>query len=142
AEMIVAVLASLKAGGAYVPLDLAYPQERLAAMLADAHPVAVITERCLQERLPSLDWQPVFVDDWTAIAPHADNLNVNVTPRNLAYVIYTSGSTGKPKGVMIEHRALLNYTMGAALKHEIAADDRVLQFASMSFDASIEEIFP
>jgi amino acid adenylation domain-containing protein len=142
-EMIVAMLATLKAGGAYVPLDPAYPQERLAMMLDDSRPIAVITERGLSERLPALDAQVVFIDEWSAIAQHADgNLDVSVTPRHLAYVIYTSGSTGRPKGVMIEHRALVNYTTGAARKHEIAPADRVLQFASMSFDASIEEIFP
>ncbi|MFL6213181.1 MAG: amino acid adenylation domain-containing protein [Blastocatellia bacterium] len=142
-EMIVAMLATLKAGGAYVPLDPAYPQERLAAMLDDSRPVAVITQQSLSEHLPALDSEMVFVDEWSAIARHADaNLDVSVTERNLAYVIYTSGSTGKPKGVMIEHGALVNYATGAAMKHEIVPDDRVLQFASMSFDASIEEIFP
>jgi amino acid adenylation domain-containing protein len=142
-EMIVAMLATFKAGGAYVPLDPAYPQERLAAMLDDARPVVLITQRRLLDRLPSSSACSVVVDDWTQIATQAcENLPANATPANLAYVIYTSGSTGKPKGVMIEHRALVNYTHGASLEHAIVQGDRVLQFASISFDASVEEIFP
>ncbi|HKP14386.1 MAG TPA: amino acid adenylation domain-containing protein [Blastocatellia bacterium] len=142
-EMIVAMLATLKAGGAYVPLDPAYPRERLAAMIDDARPVALITRQRLREGLPALDAREVFVDEESQAVRHSDeNLPVTVTPSNLAYVIYTSGSTGRPKGVMIEHGALVNYACGAALAHAMAAEDRVLQFASISFDASIEEILP
>ncbi|MEN3334096.1 MAG: hypothetical protein V7641_3461 [Blastocatellia bacterium] len=143
AEMIVAMLATLKAGGAYVPLDPAYPPERLTAMLDDARPVVLITQRRLRDRLPSSSACHVLIDDWSQIARQAgDNLPANATPANLAYVIYTSGSTGKPKGVMIEHGAMVNYTHGASLEHGIVQRDRVLQFASINFDASVEEIFP
>ena len=61
---------------------------------------------------------------------------------NLAYVIYTSGSTGRPKGVMLEHRALVNYAYAAAKEYGITAADRVLQFASVSYDAHVEEVYP
>ncbi|MFM7713416.1 MAG: AMP-binding protein, partial [Microcystis sp.] len=62
--------------------------------------------------------------------------------KNLAYVIYTSGSTGQPKGVLIEHQSLINFTQSAIKKYEITAQDTVLQFASINFDAAAEEIYP
>jgi amino acid adenylation domain-containing protein len=61
---------------------------------------------------------------------------------NAAYVIYTSGSTGRPKGVVVPHRALANYAAAAVELYGITPADRVLQFASLSFDASAEEIYP
>src|SRR5205085_3241956 len=132
-EMLVAMLATLKAGGAYVPLDPAYPPARLAAMLEDARPVVLITQRDLAGNLPAHTARVVNVnDDWPEIAAQpCDNLPVVTAPENLAYVIYTSGSTGRPKGVMIEHRSLVNYTLAAGVEHGTGPGDCVLQFASM-----------
>lgn len=144
AEMIVALLATLKAGGAYVPLDAAYPQERLAFILEDAGVQVLLTQRSLANILPELQCEVVYLDaDWDAIATenHARPA-VEVAPENVAYVIYTSGSTGLPKGVQITHRSLANYTNTASREYEINAHDRVLQFSSISFDMSAEEIYP
>jgi non-ribosomal peptide synthetase component F len=63
------------------------------------------------------------------------------TEQNLVLVIYTSGSTGNPKGVMIEHRSLVSFTLAAADEYAIHPGDRILQFASLCFDLSVEEIF-
>src|SRR5207253_590964 len=71
-----------------------------------------------------------------------NNLCHSSRENNLAYVIYTSGSTGKPKGVMVEHRSLLNYVEAACREYAISSDDRALQFASINFDASTEQIYP
>jgi amino acid adenylation domain-containing protein len=143
-EMIVAMLATLKAGGAYVPLDPAYPRERLAMMLDDARPVALITNQAIARELPGHAARVICMDaDWPIIARQdAANLATHATPAHLAYIIYTSGSTGRPKGVMIEHRALSNFTRVAAAAYDIGPEDRLLQFASISFDASAEEIYP
>jgi amino acid adenylation domain-containing protein/non-ribosomal peptide synthase protein (TIGR01720 family) len=142
-EMLVAMLATLKAGGAYVPLDPAYPQARLAGMLEDARPVLLITMREIAGKLSPHQSRIVELDrDWPQIAAQAaDNLPAP-TATNLAYVMYTSGSTGKPKGVTVDHAALVKYTEGAGVEQGIVPDDRVLQFASMSFDTSAEEIYP
>lgn len=143
-EMLVAILATLKAGGAYVPLDPSYPRERLAMMLDDAKPVALITNKASAGELPMPRSSVVYMDADSALLARqqTENLTDDVTPANLAYLIYTSGSTGKPKGVMVEHGALASFASVAAAAYEIGPEDRVLQFASISFDASAEEIYP
>jgi amino acid adenylation domain-containing protein len=143
-EMVVGLLGILKAGGAYVPLDPAYPGERLAFMLEDSAVPVLLTQQRLVDRLPQQETQIVCLDtQWEAIAQYSSkNIACGVNAENLAYVIYTSGSTGKPKGVTIQHRSLVNYTTAVSIEYEIEKRDRVLQFASISFDASAEEIYP
>ncbi|WP_024642416.1 condensation domain-containing protein, partial [Pseudomonas syringae] len=116
-EMMIGLLGVLKAGAAYVPLDPAYPAERLAYMITDSQPAALLTQRDLQKRLPTLTLPLVLLDDdqRNTFTERDDNPVVEALGvRNLAYVIYTSGSTGNPKGVMIEHRGLVNYSVDAA----------------------------
>jgi amino acid adenylation domain-containing protein len=142
-EMAIALLAILKAGGAYVPLDPNYPKERLALMLKDAQVPVLLTTSVLLDALPEHQSQIVCLDrDWQTIAENSQENPIHYTkPENLAYIIYTSGSTGLPKGVMIEHRSLSNYINTACIEFEIESSDRVLQFASISFDTAAEEIF-
>jgi amino acid adenylation domain-containing protein len=143
-EMVVGLLGVLKAGGAYVPLDPEYPTERLAYMLEDGAPVALLTQTVHAERLSVLSGaRVVLVDDESgAIASRPegdlDPLALGLTCRHLAYVIYTSGSTGKPKGVMVEHRSLCNLAVAPTFGTD--ASSQVLQFASLSFDASVYEM--
>jgi amino acid adenylation domain-containing protein len=143
-EMLVGMLGVLKAGGAYVPLDPANPADRLAFMIEDAGLSLVLTQERLTSEIPVGGAAVLCLDrDWPAIAAESDaNPVLNVGPTNLAYVIYTSGSTGNPKGVMIEHGSMVNFTVTAAAAYEIGPGDRVLQFASLSFDLSVEEIYP
>ena len=142
-EMIVGLLGILKAGGAYVPLDPAYPSERLAFMLEDSAVPVLLTQQRLVDRLPQHEAQIVCLDtQWEAIAQYSSqNIAGGVNAENLAYVIYTSGSTGKPKGVIIQHRSLVNYTTAVCIEYEIEKCDRFLQFSSISFDVSAEEIY-
>jgi surfactin family lipopeptide synthetase C len=142
-DMIMAVLAVMKAGGAYVPLDPAYPEERLTLMLEDSGARLLLTREGLRERLPQLEGRAIALDSEALhIAKQsAENLAESAALEDLAYVIYTSGSTGKPKGVMVEHRALANFASSVGDEYAIAPNDRVLQFASLCFDASAEEIF-
>ncbi|WP_046270840.1 non-ribosomal peptide synthetase, partial [Pseudomonas syringae] len=144
-KMIVGLLGVLKAGAAYVPLDPAYPAERLAYMINDSQPAALLTQRGLQERLPALSMPLVLLDDehCQGFTECDDNPIVpTLGVRNLAYVIYTSGSTGNPKGVMIEHRGLVNYSVDAARLFGLSQSDTVLQQNTLNFDLSVEEIFP
>lgn len=146
-DQVVGLLGILKAGGAYVPLDHAYPQERLKFIIADAGVRVLVTVQHLRARGPLLETAVICLDeDSAAIAmENTENLAIPTAERrldNLAYVIYTSGSTGQPKGVLIQHDALANYCEAATGAYAIEPTDRVLQFASLSFDTSAEEIYP
>ncbi|HEX4962825.1 MAG TPA: non-ribosomal peptide synthase/polyketide synthase [Thermoanaerobaculia bacterium] len=140
-EMILGVLAILKAGAAYVPLDPAYPQERLAYILRDSGARAVLTAKRLASALPTTDRAVVVLADGGDVDQQSvERLSRQADASSLAYVIYTSGSTGAPKGVAVAHRSAVNYCGHAATGYGIGPADRVLQFSSLSFDASVEEI--
>ncbi|MEH2261609.1 amino acid adenylation domain-containing protein [Nostoc sp.] len=143
-EMIVGLLGILKAGGAYVPLDPEYPQERLNFMLQDAQVGVLLTQQQLLEKLPRHQAQVVCLDtDWQTISQSSqENAIALVQATNLAYVIYTSGSTGRPKGVTIAHGAIANHCCIIEQVYGLEKSDRILQFASINFDASLEQIFP
>lgn len=140
-EMAVAVLGVLKAGAAYVPLDPAYPLERLTFMLEDAQCQVVLTSERLAETLPQASTGLLCLDkDWDRVkSESAENPPTQIAGENLAYVIYTSGSTGWPKGVALEHRALANLISWQLDQSFTPA--RTLQFASLSFDVSFQELF-
>ena len=142
--MVVGLLGILKAGGAYVPLDPAYPAERLAYMLDDSQAKVLLTQQQLVNSIPNTGLEVICLDtNWELISTQSDkNPQTQVKANNLAYVIYTSGSTGKPKGVMIEHRSLVNFAQTVKDKYEMSNRDRVIQAASISFDAAAEEIYP
>ncbi|MGE0474781.1 MAG: amino acid adenylation domain-containing protein, partial [Nitrospirales bacterium] len=143
-EMVAAIIAVLKAQCAYVPLDPHSPKTRLNDILQDLGPSLILTTReftgFFQEGHATL---LVLDDPQEGISRQPDtNLPSATGPRNLAYMIYTSGSTGKPKGVQIEHQALVAFALSFRQECELKIGDRVLQFASLAFDASVEEIFP
>ncbi|HEX2091995.1 MAG TPA: amino acid adenylation domain-containing protein, partial [Longimicrobiaceae bacterium] len=142
-ELVVALLAVLKAGGAYVPLDPAYPGERLAYLVEDSGAPVVVARVELAGRLPQREVRVVAVDaerDRIAARPGTAPES-GAVPENLAYVIYTSGSTGRPKGVMARHSSvavLLHW-----LRETVSDEERssVLSCNSVSFDASVLELF-
>ena len=143
-EMLVSMLGVLKAGGGYVPLDPKYPRERTAFMIEDAGLSLVLTDQSLSTDISAGKARLLCIDqtEVTFAQESIENPVTEVAPGNLAYLIYTSGSTGNPKGVMIEHGSLANFTRVAAAEYSIKPGDRVLQFASLSFDLSVEEIYP
>ena len=142
-RMVAGLLGIMKAGGAYVPLDPRYPQERLAFMLADCAPVALLTQASLADGLPPLDVPSLDIAALLApqdAAPgNPDPVQLGLRGEHLAYVIYTSGSTGLPKGVMNHHRGLCKLARAQRTLFGAGAGSRVLQFASFSFDASVWE---
>lgn len=140
-DMIVALLAALKSGAAYVPADPAHPRERIAAIFGEAGVAVILSQRQLTERLPS-GIDTILLDDEAAISRQRhDDLGLVIAIDSPVYVIYTSGSTGAPKGAVIRHRSLANYVRSAAENFAMSAGDRVLQFASLSFDASAQQIY-
>jgi amino acid adenylation domain-containing protein len=146
-EMVIGLLGILKAGGAYVPLDPSHPKARLAFMLEDARVSILLTEQRLASELPPhtahalcLDALPLQFSIPSSLSK--ENPPSRTTARNVAYVIYTSGSTGRPKGVMVEHRSVVNVVTSFIRSYHLSADDRVLQQTSLSFDVSVNEIFP
>jgi non-ribosomal peptide synthetase component F len=141
-SMVVGLLGILKAGGAYLPLDPGYPPERLSFMLSDAGAALLVTHAPVQGRV-SVGLPRVLLDEDAAqIATHPETPPaVSLQPQNLAYIIYTSGSTGKPKGVMTCHGMAINYLHYYRTTYDIALNDTLLQLASISFDASVRDLY-
>ena len=137
-ELVIGLLGILKAGGAFVPLDPAFPAERLAFMLRDAGVQVVATQSQLADKLIANTIRVVYLDEIPDGS--VENPPSELMPDSLAYLIYTSGSTGTPKGVLIEHRGICNMSRAQTRLLRVRPEDRVLQFASLSFDAAIFEI--
>ena len=150
-EMVIGLLGILKAGGAYVPLDPTYPKERLAFMLEDTHLPVLLTQSKLLGQLPAIQSESeirnptvICLDaDWQVIDQESgENPAGEATAESTAYVIYTSGSTGAPKGVLISQGVIANHCVRMKQYYELSPHDRVLQFAALNFDASLEQILP
>jgi amino acid adenylation domain-containing protein len=145
ADLIVALLGVLKSGAAYVPLDPDYPPQRLRFMLDDADPALVVTQTSVAGRSGGFGTRRYLCLDEARHVPadtDASDLEPAAGPDDLAYVIYTSGSTGTPKGVLIERRSMSNRLQEMAVQYALTSHDRTLQYASASFDAAAEQIFP
>lgn len=143
-EMIVGILGVLKAGGAYVPIDPEYPIERIQYMLNDCQAKVILSQSTLVERLADKltdvgSWLEIDRESLHHVSPA--NLSTVNKVNHLAYIIYTSGTTGRPKGTMIEHSGVVNMTNYFINSLEIEEKDRIGQFASISFDASVMEIW-
>ncbi|WP_055590624.1 non-ribosomal peptide synthetase [Streptacidiphilus griseoplanus] len=117
-DAVAAMLAAWRVGAAYLPLDPDYPEQRLALMTEDSGASVVLTPD----------------------GPRPTGGTYR--PHDAAYVIYTSGSTGVPKGVVVGHRALADRVAWMREAYALGPGDRIVQFASLSFDAHVEEIFP
>ncbi|AEQ96691.1 non-ribosomal peptide synthetase [Xanthomonas oryzae] len=145
--MIAGMLAILKAGAGYVPVDPASPQQRLAFILEDSAPVALVTDACTLPSLPSVSCPIIDLDldgaghDELARQPQSNPSPVGLSPAHLAYVIYTSGSTGKPKGVQVEHRNVTRLFSATQDWFGFAASDTWALFHSFAFDFSVWEIW-
>ncbi|UKE75270.1 amino acid adenylation domain-containing protein [Xanthomonas graminis pv. phlei] len=145
-EQVVALLATLKAGAAYLPLDPELPSERLAYLLADSRPRAVLTCGELRERIQSIGsaMQSISVltlntDAHTDLEdPGAPSVPSGLCPDNLAYVIYTSGSTGQPKGTLLTHAGATHYLQWAIDAYRPFPSAVVS--SSLAFDATLTSL--
>ncbi|MEU2596741.1 amino acid adenylation domain-containing protein [Streptomyces hirsutus] len=136
---VAAMLAVWRAGGVYVPLDPRLPGERLRYMCEEAAVRHVVCDTRTRDRAAALTAGAVDADD---VLPDPDGPRHTPHRDDLAYVIFTSGSTGRPKAVGVEHHALDAHVRAARETFGLTARDRVLTFASTSFDASLEQILP
>ncbi|XTZ13621.1 non-ribosomal peptide synthetase [Micromonospora echinospora] len=142
-DLMVVLLAVLKAGGAYLPLDPGYPAPRLTHMLTDARPVLVVRSAAVAP--PEGTAGELVVDHHDVVRELREQpghrlldtcRNAPLRPSNLMYVIYTSGSTGVPKGVAVTHAGVADIVAAQAATIAPRPGDRVLQWASISFDAA------
>ncbi|AJT40663.1 non-ribosomal peptide synthetase [Psychromicrobium lacuslunae] len=165
-HQVTALIGVVTAGGASVPLDLAYPDERLAFILADAQPRVVLTTAEQSERIYRLlanaadmredsqgltDTRVLLIEEIlveeglgaepTGAISEVLERSVQIPWRSAAYLIYTSGSTGTPKGVLVEHRSVVTMlaSMSGLLKY--GADDVWTMFHSFGFDVSVWEMW-
>ncbi|GEJ57767.1 non-ribosomal peptide synthetase [Anaeromyxobacter diazotrophicus] len=143
-ELVTALWGVLGAGAAWLPLDPAAPDARNAFILEDAGAGVVLTTRDRAVRLAGLGAAVVVLDDVDVDASEAAGpaAPAPVGPDSLAYVIYTSGTTGRPKGVLVDHEAFATHCREVVRHYQLDPADRVLQFASPAFDASLEQIVP
>ncbi|MDF0733199.1 amino acid adenylation domain-containing protein, partial [Pseudomonas entomophila] len=140
AGMVVGLLGILKSGAGYVPLDPAYPSERLAWMLEDSTPSALLVSEATRGVVEDAGVQIIDLDDAAWRSQPVHDPRVAVQPHHLAYVIYTSGSTGRPKGVMVERRGLRNLLHWYLSELSLSSDDAVLLVSSYSFDLTQKNI--
>jgi enterobactin synthetase component F len=140
-QWIVVLLAIMRAGAAYLPIDPNGPRDRIAMMLSDASPIALVTTRELCEQFAvggMMTLHPEELDaSWEGVPGEPDLVSADET----AYVLYTSGSTGKPKGVEVTHRNLANFLQGMRTPLRMQASDRFLAVTTMTFDISVLEVF-
>ena len=136
-DTVAGLLGILKAGGVYLPLDPAYPPERLHFILKDAAATLVLTQEALAHNLPD-SLSTLCIDK---LSPCLPTSLPPCPPAAPAYIIYTSGSTGQPKGVMVSHRAAVDHFLTMRGLFELTPADCVTQFAGLSFDVSLEQIF-
>lgn len=139
--LIASILGILKAGGAYVPIDPVYPQSRIQLMIEEAHIRFLILNE--EKNTKFSFFKGTFVNPSVSATADGDSLNSSkITPELPAYLLYTSGTTGKPKGVIVRRRNLTHFALAATEAFEMKASDVSLQFSSISWDTSSEEIYP
>ena len=141
-DFIISVLAILKAGAIYVPIDTLAPQNRLADIINDATPKAIITNETFQNILHGIENDIFLIKNiWLeSISYPKSNLSCTTTAASAIYMMYTSGSTGRPKGVIVPHRAVVNV---AVVENTLKIDSKgsLAQFSTVAFDGSTYEIW-
>ena len=141
---VTAMLAIVKAGAVYVPIDPALPAARMVAMADRAECRLVLTDPALRIAIPEFGVTTAPIDELIAAMDRRQGGDASVdhsAATEVAYVIFTSGSTGEPRAVMVEHAGFVNMSLGQIEAFGLDATDRVVQFASPSFDASLANMF-
>ena len=137
---LISILAIIKCGAAYLPIDVEYPKERIDYMIEDSKLKLIL--KSTEIAIDTNNSSSLNIEDLLIIKSdtNTNNPGISIKPEDIAYIIYTSGSTGNPKGVMIKHTSNVNMSLDQVRKFNVEREDRVVWFASMSFDASVSEI--
>jgi len=135
----VSIMAILHHGAAFLTIDTKLPIDRKKYIIENAQAQLIL----VSERENNFDNDLKILDVAKELLDNQDfEIDYLVLePDNTAYIIYTSGSSGLPKGVKISNSNLSNFVSGAIALYQIEQHDKILQFSTLSFDASIEEIF-
>lgn len=136
---IISLLGVLKSGAVYLPVDINYPLNRIEYIIKDSCCKILLVEEdkeFFSNNIKAINILHIFSNNLNNKVP-----SLEIKSESVAYVIYTSGSTGLPKGVMVPHRGFINMSLWQIRTFGVTKDDKVLQFSSTSFDASLSEIF-
>ncbi|MFF9287059.1 amino acid adenylation domain-containing protein [Streptomyces griseosporeus] len=142
-DTVVAMLGVLAAGGAYCPVDPVFPPARRQEMVAAAGCRAAVATDTAPDLQLELSATPLSLEeggggaDGGGLRPDRDQ-----DPEAAAYILFTSGSTGRPKPVVTPRRAISASVRSLRGLFELTEEGRVLQFASLNWDTSLEEILP
>lgn len=139
---ILSIIAILKTGAVYVPVDPGYPQDRISNILAQSSVKMMLTDSDTMFRAMEFYQGEMLAPDiqFEELEQNTANPCVEIKQDDVSYIIFTSGSTGTPNGVMITHRGQVNMYYSQKERFALTANDKILQFASLSFDASVWEI--
>ena len=140
-DTIIGILAILKLNCTIVPIDANYPIERINYMISNSNisTILVTNNFELNNTYQLID---ISYEKYCSFEAKKNNLKINYDIDNTLYIIFTSGSTGKPKGVSITHKNILNLIyFEKKFTQLFSKQRRVLQFATLSFDVSYQEIF-
>ncbi|MDW3192239.1 MAG: amino acid adenylation domain-containing protein [Cytophagales bacterium] len=138
-ELVVGILATLKLGATYLPLDIKQPEKRIRYLLSDSNTVLLLSEH---ENVSLYSDQVNVMDVWSPEeSTNSFTRSSDMSSTDIAYIIYTSGSTGLPKGVMIEHRSVVNLVHSLTNRYGLQRGERILLFANISFDTSVEQMW-
>jgi amino acid adenylation domain-containing protein len=139
-EAVIGLWGILKAGGAFVPIDPSYPPDRIQHILNETQISIILTSRAGAGGLPSHQAKRLYVDELSTDSLIENHQSKVENPSHLACCLYTSGSTGQPKGVLLEHQALVKHFTSLQQHYQLTPADRVLQFASLTHIAGVEQI--
>lgn len=142
ADVVAGILGILLSGGVYVPIDPEYPDSRQEFIIVDARPAVLLTQQRLLEKVSRYNIPIVILGEPSAAVAQEKVTSPVLRADDWAALFYTSGTTGEPKGVMLTHANLVTLTVAAQREFRLGPEDRVLQAASLSFSAALEEFFP